>query len=107
KGRLQVLVLRNAMHIGWLLQGRIESEEIIRRAIAISNYQLRIRRRYKPIMGDSPWAQMESLITQKVNQQKSIERAKLYRIVHAERFGLQIFTKAIEMLAQEGVIAIE
>jgi hypothetical protein len=106
-GRLQVLVQRNAIHLGWLLGDRVDSVEVIKRAIAVSNHQLRIRRQYKPVMGDSPWAVMENLLVRKVQSVKRIERSELYRKVNASRVGLEVFNRSIANLAAEGVFAIE
>jgi len=112
-GRLQGLALRNAAHIGWLLNVRtgqlntVEPEEVIKRALALSNYQLTMRRKYQPVTGDTPWAQMENLISRYVQQAGVITRKDLYRRVHASRYGLKVFNNGLEALAREGLITIE
>lgn len=109
-GRLQVLALRNAAHIGWLLNvqlggsSTIGPEEVIRRAIALSNYQLAMRRKYQPVTGDTPWAQMENLIIKYVKQARAITRKNLYRRVHGNRYGLNVFNSALGNLEREGLI---
>ena len=58
-------------------------------------------------MGDNPWAMVENLIKECVKARKRISRSDLYKAVHAERSGLQIFNRALDLLEQEGSIRIE
>jgi hypothetical protein len=105
-GRLQVLALRNAVHLGWLLDG-VTMVEVIRRAIALSNWQLAMRKAYRPILGDTPYAQLENMIIKVVQQQREISRRELSRLVHADRAGLEVFNRALSNVAREGYIRIE
>lgn len=104
-GRLQVLALRNAAHLGWQLGGA-EPEEVIRRAIMLSNYQLAMRRKYKAMSGDTMWSKMENLIRRHVQKAGQIRRWELSKKVHAERFGTMVFNKVLELLVHEGQIKI-
>ena len=112
-GRLQVLALRNAAHLGWLLDvqpdklNETSPEEVIKRAIALGDYQLAMRRKYQPICGDSPWAQMENLLRRYVKQERIISRSQLYRKVNADRYGIKIFSAALDNLTKEGFIICE
>ena len=109
-GRLQVLTLRNAAHLGWLLDVQPDTPcetspvEVIRRAISLSNYQLAMRQKYQPICGDSVWAQAENLLVRHIQKERIITRTKLYRNVHASRYGIKVFAMALENLEREGLI---
>lgn len=110
-GRLNTLAIRNAAHLGWLLDvgrgGRTGPEEVIRRVIVLSNYQLKMRQKYQPIQGDTPWAMMENKIVLVVKQTREIARRDLYRKVHGARYGLKVFNSALTMLSGEGLIKLK
>lgn len=110
KGRLQVLALRTAAHLGWLLGvgagelGPVTPKEVIRRACAVANWQIVMRRKYKPLQGDTVWAMTESQIVRVLKEQKVLTRGKLYKAIHGERVGFQVFGHALQLLEREGLI---
>lgn len=107
-GRLQVLCLRNAAHLGWLLDvgrgGMTSPAEVIRRAAKLSDYQLAMRRKYKPVLGDTPWAQIENLIIRYMQEHGVVTRSALYKAIHGERHGLKVFNSALILLENAGLI---
>jgi hypothetical protein len=82
------------------------STEIIRRAIALSNYQLRMRRRHKPVSGENPWAVLENMICQVMKEHRRLTKRQLFKKLHAERYGRKNFRNALEELERDGVIRI-
>jgi hypothetical protein len=122
-GRIQVLVQRNACHLAWLMSGEdvlpdpehakvpIEvfcDEDIMRRAIAIAEYEVKVRQLHKPIEADNPYALIENAIERffAENEGQPVSRRKLYRLLNASRHGSQIFDKCVSNLIQEGLMKI-
>jgi hypothetical protein len=122
-GRIQVLVQRNACHLAWLMSGEdvlpnpekakepIEvlcDEDIMRRAIAIAEYEVKVRQLHKPIEADNPYALIENAIERffAENEGQPVSRRKLYRHLNASRHGSQIFDKCVSNLIQEGLLKI-
>jgi hypothetical protein len=122
-GRIQVLVQRNACHLSWLMSGEdvvpnaenakepikvFCDEDIMRRAIAIAEYEVKIRQLHKPIEADNPYAQIENAIERffAENEGQPVSRRKLYRLLNANRHGSQIFDKCVSNLIQEGLMKI-
>jgi hypothetical protein len=121
-GRLQVMAQRNASHLAWLMSGedvvpdpdktneRIEvkcDEDIMRRAIALAEYELRVRQLHKPIEADNDYALVENMIEQHFVSTggKPTTKRRLYRILHADRHGTKIFDSCIDNLVREGIIS--
>ena len=120
-GRIQVLVHRNASHLAWLMSGdnvlpnaekaaepiEVEcDEDIMRRALALAEYEIEARQAHQPAQGKNDWALVENLIKIAVKRAGSIGRGKLNREIRADKYGLQTFDKAINNLVQEGIIKI-
>jgi hypothetical protein len=122
-GRIQVLVQRNACHLAWLMSGDdvvpdaekakepikvFCDEDIMRRAIAIAEYEVKVRQLHKPIEADNPYALIENAIERFFleNEGQPVSRRKLYRLLHANRHGSQIFDKCVSNLIQEGIMKI-
>lgn len=117
-GRLQVMVHRNASHLAWLMSGDdivpnpetkdpIEvtcDEDIMDRAIALADYEQYQRSSHQPPRGKTDQAVMENLIKERVKAYGQINRKILYDRVHAERYGIQTFDRAISNMTQEGFI---
>ena len=119
-GRLQVLVKRNLDHLAWLLNGdegtldpehpeapitAICDEEIMQRAIDLSEYQEQARLIHQPIIAENDFALMEGLIVQHFRKNDApITRNNLYNALHAERFGSKNFESVIKELLLDGVI---
>ena len=123
KGRIQVMVVRNASHLAWLMSGDdvtpdaekanepIEvscDEDIMNRAIALAEYEVRVRQLHKPIEADNPYAQIENAIERYFveNEGQPVTRRQLYRLLTANRHGSQIFDRCVMNLIQEGLMKI-
>jgi hypothetical protein len=120
-GRIQVLTLRNASHLAWLMSGDdvlpdaekaaipIEvlcDEDIMNRAIALAEYEIEARQAHQPARGKNDYAIVEDLVRVAVKRAGSIARYKLSREIRADNYGVQIFDKAIQNLVQEGYIKV-
>jgi hypothetical protein len=121
RGRIEVMIHRNASHIAWLMSGddvvpsperasdpiHVEcDEDIMSRALALAEYQVLSRHSHQPAIGNNEWALIENLIKNKVYERKRLTRADLYRDIRADKFGITAFNRAIDNLTQEGIIAI-
>lgn len=117
KGRIAVMVWRNASHLSWLLGGDhlaspenanpIEVEcdrDIMDRCLALAEYEISVRASHQPAIGNNEWALVENLIKNKVREKQSINRQDLYREIRADKFGLMTFDKALSNLNSEGMI---
>jgi hypothetical protein len=120
-GRIQVLIHRNASHLAWLMSGDdvvpnaelasepiyVEcDEDIMRRAIALAEYEIAARQMHQPAPGKNDWAVMEGLIKKAVKIRGTVQRNKLFREVRADHYGIQTFDKSINNLVQEGVVRV-
>lgn len=123
KGRIETLFLRNISQISWLMSGEdvlpdasksgqpielVCDEDIIRRAIALAEYEIHARQFHRPIPGDNPYAILENSIERyfQENGGEDVNRSKLYKHLHAERYGELIYTKVLDGLVQRGTIKI-
>jgi hypothetical protein len=126
-GRLNVLVQRNALHLAWLLAPPASGSElnavagglgvrqtlrstldadIMQRAIRLADWELEIRRQYRPVIGNNDWAVVENLIKKNMQKYKAISRSALYHCIHGERYGLKMFSQSIVNLAEEGLLTV-
>jgi hypothetical protein len=124
-GRIQVLIHRNVSHLAWLMSGDnvvpdpdkaaknepievICDEDIMKRAIALADYQLFVRQMLRPITANNPWARLECAIRRYFvkNKVRWVTREKLSHDLHADRDGIQMFDKALNNLCQEGFIRV-
>jgi hypothetical protein len=120
-GRMQAMVERNVSHLAWLSSGNdlapdpdnasqpIEvtcDEDIMRRAIALAEYQIGARQAHQPAPGRNDYAIVENLIKMTVKQRGAIQRSKLHRAIRADKYGIRTFENAIVNLVQEGIVKI-
>lgn len=122
KARLNTLVLRNAMHMSWLLNRPMDikdipphpvtghqlfdapvmnvaiDRDIIQRSVELAEYELAVRKTRRPIDADNAWAIMEQKIEALVESRGKITRSECYRATNARRAGLQVFKLAIQNL---------
>ena len=102
--RLNIVVLRNVLHLAWLLDEPLVSAETMRKATLLGDYQLSQRSALigSPTNNDS--ALMQSRITKCLRQKGKLSRRNLYKAVSADRFGTRIFDQALEGLKREGLV---
>lgn len=77
--------------------------ETVKKAIALCNWQYKVRQRYDPIDADSNMAKMEGKIRRALRSGEKTLR-DLKKAVHAERAGLWVFNTALENLRKSGDI---
>lgn len=75
----------------------VVDEDIIAKVIALSNWQLAVRRRHDPVDADSVMARMEEKI-RRVLASGSKKKRDLQRAVHSDRVGIWYFDTAINNL---------
>jgi Bifunctional DNA primase/polymerase, N-terminal/Protein of unknown function (DUF3987)/Primase C terminal 1 (PriCT-1) len=121
-GRIQVMVHRNASLLSWLAAGDhlpdaenanvpIDvtcDEDIIERAIKLAEYEVFVRKMYRPVEVNNDYARMESAIRRNFVQTGGapISRNQLRQAVNGDRFGIKMFNDAIVNLLAEGFIRI-
>lgn len=118
RGRIEVMIHRNASHIAWMLSGDqapnpdasaipiiVEcNADVMERSLALAEYQIGVRFSHQPAVGNNEWALVENLIKNKVRERGMISRGDIYREVRADKHGLMALNKAIENLHLEGII---
>ncbi|HUD11804.1 MAG TPA: bifunctional DNA primase/polymerase [Candidatus Saccharimonadia bacterium] len=123
KGRIQVLTIKNCMHMVWLADDSVVDEyddtqytgdplvkkltvtkSVMARAIELSNYQIAIRQRYAPLEGNNVKALMENKIRRHMKSVGSTTKRILEKKINARRDGLIIFKQALAVLVDDGYI---
>jgi hypothetical protein len=121
-GRIQVMVHRNASILAWLMSGEelpdaenahmpievICDEDIIERAIALAEYEVFVRKMYRPVEVANDFARIEASIRRHFVNTGGVPttRNQLRQSVHGDRFGIKMFNDAIVNLLAEGFIRI-
>jgi hypothetical protein len=132
-GRINVLVMRNAMQIAWLLDGfKLEAvagrnelddaydvgaananngtvyitKDVMRRAIALGRYEWATRLANRPAAGRNETARLEGTVAKHLKKASPQSRAALYKAIHGERCGLGLFKMALDNMAGMGWITI-
>ncbi|HEY6766610.1 MAG TPA: bifunctional DNA primase/polymerase [Candidatus Sulfotelmatobacter sp.] len=100
RGRLNILAWRNALHYSWLHDLATVTVEAAECGARLSDYQLQVRMRYRPLTGDSSVAKAANAIMRFLRRcplGESVPIRQIARGVHAERLG-PIFTSAVAHL---------
>ena len=104
RGRLNVLAWRNSLHLAWQ-RGQVAIDaRAMCDALALSDYQFEVRRRYTPAEGESQGALVENKIRNFIAIEKQISRRDLLRRLHLNRYGGFIVDRALGALASAGDI---
>src|SRR5262249_22451077 len=98
-GRLNVLALRNALHLAFARDTREISTREIDDAIALSEYQLAVRIRYKPATGYNDYALVEDEVRRLVRASKKITLRDVKRKLR--KYGSRAIDFAVQNLADE------
>src|SRR5260370_35406045 len=118
RGRIEVMIHRNASHLAWMLGGDNDSNPanpnepivvevdtfIMDRALALAEYEVAVRFSHQPAVGNNEWALVENLIKKVTKERGQIGRQELYREIRADKFGIRTFGKAIDKLHQECLV---
>jgi len=76
----------------------------VRAVIEFLRYQVAVRRLLSPQVADNPLAKLQQKILARLGKGDRLNRRDLYRAVHADRYGTQIFNMAIDGLCQEQLV---
>lgn len=118
KGRINVLVQRNAQMLTWLLASGTDvdgdlriiecDEDVVRRAIWLGEYQLSVRRDNTIPGGVSHWAKCENIIAKHLAQAGGRRMAKrvLVRKAHLSQYGIKTVDASLMNLLGNKAIAI-
>ena len=126
-GRLTVLIQRNSATLAFFMSGDpiipnaekakepiqiVCDEDIMTRAIALAEYELRVRQLYRPPEGNNEYALMECAIELHFaemvqnGEAPEISRNKLFKDLNACRIGITVFDKCVNNLVQEGKLKV-
>jgi hypothetical protein len=106
RGRLNVLAWRNALHLAWQRGLRAIDSRAMRDALALSDYQFEIRRRYTPAEGESQGALVENKIRNFLEVVKKAHRREVVQRLNLRRYGGFVVDRALETLQRMGEIQI-
>jgi len=80
-------------------------EETVRKAIALCDWQLEVRRLHDPVDADSEIARMEEKIRRVINAKGPLKDWEIKRAVNSSKKGLWVYTTAKRNLTQAGELA--
>ncbi len=106
-GRTNVLVLRNAMQIAWLLGRAVIDDDAMRRAIALGEYAWRTRLLCHVAPGKNDVAKLQGQLKKVLSVESPLTRSVLSKRIHAERLGLELLNRALAGAETEGWIFVE
>lgn len=108
RGRLNILAWRNALHYSWLKRKHTIDVDAAERGARIASYQLQVRRRYRPLVGDGAVAKAANAITRFVNKKPdAIFKLRDIRSgVNGVRMG-PVFTAALNHLVSVQLLSVE
>ena len=102
--RLNIIVLRNALHLAWLLDEKTISAETMQKAVKLGDYQLSQRQSLVATPTENPLAQMQQRVVRVLRQKGRSTRRELTARVNAARYGTWVFQQAVEGLKKEGIV---
>jgi hypothetical protein len=101
--RLNILVLRNALHMAWLDKTVID-EKIMARAIKLGDWQLSMRQSLVLSEADNPYAAHEIKIAASLRRSGAVTGRELMRNVSSSRVGTRIHQQCLDGLFKNGTI---
>lgn len=116
--RISELMLRKAMLLAWRLDRPAEGlagtpsikpvlidADIMTRACKWADYQLKVRRENRPLIGENPYAELEERILRHLHKnQGEAMRSNIYQKINGARFGLKTFGHAVKSLVDNDLI---
>jgi hypothetical protein len=102
--RLNILVLRNVLHLVWLLNEKTVTAETMKKACRLGDYQLSQRQALFSAPADNPLAMMQQKIVRALRQKGRLSRRSLSNAINARRAGTKVFDISIEGLKKEGIV---
>ncbi len=112
RNRLNVLAQKNALHLSWLLTPApvgdlghpLVTPEIMAKAIRLSDYQLAVRKRLAPIVGDNPHAVIGNKLVRLLYTVEEIPESQAKKAIHYYRYGTRVYEQARDAEIREGHI---
>jgi hypothetical protein len=101
-GRLNVIAMRNAMHLAWLHGTEKIGVVEVNGGIALADYLLEVRLQNRPHAGDNVLALIQSKIKAAVRKNGRLMKNRMKKSIHAERYGTRLFKDALGGLLIEG-----
>jgi len=101
--RLNITAWRNALHHAWLLSKPTIDADSVAVGIAMADYQLLARKRYAPLIGDSPFDKAINAIRNCLAKKGAISLSELKRSVNYKRLNMT-FEKALIFLHRTGEV---
>ena len=105
--RLDAYALRLMLLLAVNEAKRAIDADVVNKAIALVEWQLRIRQAYEPINADNAWAKMEEKIRRKLAQGGKLPWRDLWNFTNAKRAGHGIFDRALSNLIEAGEVTEE
>lgn len=102
-GRLNVLAMRNCLHLALMRGKREVGATEMDAAIQLSEYQFAARARYKPASGFNDWALVEDEVRLVVKANRKIKLRDLTR-GRLKKYGMKMVKMAAQALADDGQV---
>jgi len=104
-GRLNVLAMRNCLHLALMRDKREVGQFEMDAAIRLSEYQFAARSHYKPASGFNDWALVEDEIRLAVQAHRKIKLRDLTR-GRLKKYGAKMVKMAVDSLAVDGQVIV-
>lgn len=98
--RINILVMRNALHLAWLHDQTTITPEVMGKAMRLGDWQLNIRDSLFVAEATNDVATYQIKIKTKLRRKGPMTRSKLRDSTHAERVGTEIFDRALRGLLE-------
>jgi hypothetical protein len=99
--RLNILAWKNALHYAWLKGKTTVDAESVAVGTALSDYQLAVRKRYAPLIGDTRLDKAVNAIRRYLGAHGTVSMSALKRGVNYVRMN-EMFEKALAFLVRQG-----
>jgi Bifunctional DNA primase/polymerase, N-terminal len=99
--RLNILAWKNALHYAWLKGKTTVDAESVAVGTALSDYQLAVRKRYAPLIGDSRLDKAINAIRRYLGAHGTVTMSALKYGVNYTRMN-ELFEKALAFLVRQG-----
>lgn len=102
--RLNILVLRNALHMAWLAEEHVVSPETMQRALRLGEYQLAVRQQLFGVPVENTQAGIEQDIKDFLRLRGRSSKRVIQKGVHYEKYGVWLFKQALQNLVNDGQV---
>jgi hypothetical protein len=105
-GRINVIAMKNALHLAWLKGHQAIEVEDMKGGIAVAEYHLQTRKMFKPNVGENTQAQLQETFLQ-ILKTKPMSKSEVFDKAHAFRLGTDVANRAWEGLGDSRLITQE